>query len=238
MNAAVLEAKNVHAGYGPVKVLHGVDLVVDEGEMVAILGANGAGKTTLLRALSGMIPIRGEIRLDGGPITGRPPEALLRRGLSHVPEGRGTFSDLTVDENLMLGAYTRRDPKERARNLEMVCSYFPILADRRHDRAGNLSGGEQQMLALSRALMANPRVLLLDEPSLGLAPQVVRRVFDIIERINLEQKLTVVLVEQNADIALRMANRAYLLEAGQVAMAMSAQALMADDAVRRAYLGY
>ena len=238
MTDPVLQARGIHAGYGPVRVLHGIDIEVNEGEIVAILGANGAGKTTTLRALSGMIPVKGEILLDGQNIRGKAPELLLRRGLSHVPEGRGTFADLTVDENLRLGAYTRQDAKERNSNLEMVRDFFPVLANRRADRAGNLSGGEQQMLALSRALMSNPRVLLLDEPSLGLAPQVVRKVFEIVERINQEQNLAVVLVEQNADIALRMASRAYLLEAGRVAMAMPAQELIADDSVRRAYLGY
>jgi branched-chain amino acid transport system ATP-binding protein len=236
--STALQVTDLHAGYGQVKVLHGIDLYVDEGELVAVLGANGAGKTTLLRALSGMIPVRGEIQAFGQAIHAAAPEDLVRLGIAHVPEGRGTFNDLTVDENLRLGAYTRRGGAEVAANLDMVREYFPVLSERRGERAGNLSGGEQQMLAVSRALMSSPRVLLLDEPSLGLAPQVVRKVFDIVGRISREQSITVVLVEQNVDVALDLASRAYLIEAGRVAVSMQADQLLADDSIRRAYLGY
>ncbi|XAU42222.1 ABC transporter ATP-binding protein [Dietzia kunjamensis] len=234
----VLKATGLHAGYGQIKVLHGIDVEVHPGEVVAVLGANGAGKTTLLRAMSGMIRYKGRLDLHGRDVSGKPAETLVKRGVAHVPQGRGTFPDLTVDENLEIGAFVRRDKAAKKRNLEMIREYFPILAERRSDRAGGLSGGEQQMLALGRALMSSPEVLLLDEPSLGLAPLIVRKVFDIIRDINAATGLTVLLVEQNADIALQIADRAYLIEAGEIAMSMSADELVGNEQIRKAYLGY
>jgi branched-chain amino acid transport system ATP-binding protein len=235
---SLLAVRGLHARYGQVEVLEGIDLDVEEGEIVTILGANGTGKTTTLRALSGMIPVRGEIRLRGERIDGQPPERLVRRGIAHVPEGRGTFAALTVEENLRLGAYTRRDAAGVEKDLAAVHEYFPVLRDRREQRAGSLSGGEQQMLAVARALMGRPLLLLLDEPSLGLAPQVTRTVFDIVRRVNDEQGVTTVIVEQNADLALRAARRAYVLERGRIAMSGAAEDLARDDSIRRVYLGY
>jgi branched-chain amino acid transport system ATP-binding protein len=234
--AALLELRDVEAGYGPVQVLHGVSIEVGEGEVVAVLGANGAGKTTMLRSVSGTVRRRGEIRFAGHRI-GRGPEAVARQRIAHVPEGRGTFVQLTVAENLRLGAYTRRDADVRA-DLERVLAWFPVLGDRLAQQAGTLSGGEQQMLALARALMLRPRLLLLDEPSLGLAPLVVAELFDIVRRLNEEERLAVLVVEQNATLALAAAARAYVLEAGRVAVAGDSRELLANESVRRSYLGY
>ena len=231
-----LEVRGLQAAYGPVRVLHGLDLEVEQGEVATVLGANGAGKTTLLRALSGVIGHSGSILFEGQPLP-RTAERVLRRGIAHVPEGRGTFATLTVEENLRLGGYSRSDD-EVAGGIAQAHEYFPVLRERRNERAGNLSGGEQQMLALGRALMSRPSMLLLDEPSLGLAPQVVRRVFDIVGRVNREQGTTIVVVEQNAQLALQLAHRAYVLEAGQVAASGPAAELSADPSIRRAYLGY
>jgi branched-chain amino acid transport system ATP-binding protein len=231
--APLLQLEDVHARYGEIRALHGVSLSVDEGQIVSVLGPNGAGKTTTLRAISGTVRTSGELLFDGKRI-GRAPEATARLGIAHVPEGRGTFTELTVWENLRLGAYTAK----RAPNFDRVLSYFPWLAERRNQAAGTLSGGEQQMLALARALMSEPRLLLLDEPSLGLAPKVVREIFGIVQKLNDDDGLTVLVVEQNANIALDHADRAYVLEAGRVALTGTGAELREDESVRRSYLGY
>jgi branched-chain amino acid transport system ATP-binding protein len=228
----------VTARYGPVTALRGISLRVDEGEAVAVLGANGAGKTTTLRAISGTVRRDGRIELAGRSIARRSPEAVARAGVAHVPEGRGTLTGLTVRENLRLGAYTRRDRKSIADDERRVLSYFPRLAERRSQAAGTLSGGEQQMLALARALMLRPRLLLLDEPSLGLAPMVVAEIFRIVRELNEREGLAVLVVEQNAALALDASSRAYVLEVGQVAVEGTSAGLRRDEAVRRSYLGY
>jgi branched-chain amino acid transport system ATP-binding protein len=235
--ALLLELTGVEARYGPVTALHGVSMTVAEREVVAVLGANGAGKTTTLRAISGTVKRSGEIRLAGGAL-GRTPEAVARRGIAHVPEGRGTFAELSVQENLRLGAYLRRDRSSIRSDFERVYSYFPQLADRRGQQAGTLSGGEQQMLALGRALMLRPRLLLLDEPSLGLAPLVVAELFGIVRRLNADDGLAVLVVEQNATVALDVASRAYVLEAGRVAVEGTSEELRENESVRKSYLGY
>jgi branched-chain amino acid transport system ATP-binding protein len=235
--APLLRLDDVHARYGPVEALHGVSLEVAEGEMVAVLGANGAGKTTTLRAVSGTVRRSGgEILFEGKSLRGSP-EGVAKTGIAHVPEGRGTFTELTVEENLRLGAYTRRGREIRA-DIERVAGWFPWIAERSGQRAGTLSGGEQQMLALARALMARPRLVMLDEPSLGLAPMIVREIFRIVRELNTEDGLTVLVVEQDARIALASASRAYVLEVGRVAVSGTAAELEADEAVRRSYLGY
>ena len=236
--AALLEARSLEGSYGRTKVLHGLDFAVEEGGITTILGANGAGKTTTLRAVSGMLKTSGEIRFAGQRIDGRATEDIARLGVAHVPEGRGTFSQLTVEENLRLGAYVRREARELGREIERVCGYFPVLAERRRQVAGTLSGGEQQMLAVARGLMLRPRLLLLDEPSLGLAPMVVREIFRIVRAINKEERVSVLLVEQNASMALALADHAYLLETGRVVMSGPAADLQRNDAIRRSYLGY
>jgi branched-chain amino acid transport system ATP-binding protein len=236
--AALLEAVDVHAAYGWTRVLHGVSFVVEEGGITAILGANGAGKTTTLRAVSGMVTTRGQIRLAGQRIEGRATEDIARLGVAHVPEGRGTFVQLTVEENLRIGAYARRDTAAIGPDLDRVYGYFPVLRERRSQVAGTLSGGEQQMLAVGRALMLRPRLLLLDEPSLGLAPLVAREIFRIVRAINRDAGVSVLLVEQNAASALALADHAYLLETGRVVRGGASETLRRDDAVRRAYLGY
>ncbi|MCK2213804.1 ABC transporter ATP-binding protein [Actinomadura sp. ATCC 31491] len=233
-----LEVTDLVAGYGDARVLHGVTLSVAEGEICAILGPNGAGKTTLLRALSGMVRARGAVRLGGTSLTGRPPDAVARLGVAHVPEGRGTFMPLTVEENLRLGAFTRRGRRAAEEDLERVCGYFPPLRDRLGQVAGSLSGGEQQMLALGRALMLRPRVLLLDEPSLGLAPLVTRELFRIVQAINEEERTTVVVVEQNAHLALGVARQAHVLETGRIVLSGTAEQIRADEQVAQSYLGY
>ncbi len=234
---ALLDLDGVEARYGPVRALHGVSLSVAEGELVAVLGANGAGKTTTLRAISGLVRRSGSIRLAGRELRGRSPESVARAGVAHVPEGRGTFVELSVRENLSLGAYTRSRADARAA-YERVVRYFPWIARRADQQAGTLSGGEQQMLALARALMQRPRLLLLDEPSLGLAPLIVRELYQAVRRLNEEEGLAVLVVEQNAALALDVASRAYVLEAGRVALEGSADELRRNDAVRRSYLGY
>jgi branched-chain amino acid transport system ATP-binding protein len=237
MTAPLLRLDDVRARYGPVEALHGVGLEVAEGEMVAVLGANGAGKTTTLRAVSGTVRRSGgTIEFEGKTLRGSP-EAVAKAGIAHVPEGRGTFVDLTVEENLRLGAYTRRDRAIRA-DIDRVSGWFPWILERSGQRAGTLSGGEQQMLALARALMARPRLVMLDEPSLGLAPMIVREIFRIVRELNAEDGLTVLVVEQDARIALASAARAYVLEVGRVAVSGTAAELEADEAVRRSYLGY
>ncbi|HET8651667.1 MAG TPA: ABC transporter ATP-binding protein [Gaiellaceae bacterium] len=225
----------MEARYGPVQALHGISLTVEDGEMVAVLGPNGAGKTTTLRAVSGTVARRGVVLFAGHRLP-RSAERTARMGIAHVPEGRGTFSELTVLENLRLGAYTRRNGI--ADELERVFGFFSWMRDRRDQPAGTLSGGEQQMLALGRALMGRPRLLLMDEPSLGLAPLVVREIFSIVRRLNQEEKLSVLVVEQNAAVALESSNRAYVLDAGEVALEGRSAELAANDDVRRSYLGY
>ena len=229
----LLELQHVHASYGAVRALHDVSLAVEEGQVVSVLGPNGAGKTTTLRAISGVVNTTGRVVYDGKPI-GRAPEQAARVGIAHVPEGRGTFAELTVGENLRLGAYTMRGRADEQR----VLAYFPWLAERRRQQAGTLSGGEQQMLAVARALMARPRLLLLDEPSLGLAPRVVRTIFDIVSKLNAEEGLTVLVVEQNANVALDHSHNAYVLEAGRVALSGVSIELRDNESVRRSYLGY
>ena len=233
--AALLELENVEARYGPVKALHGVTLKVDEGEIVSVLGANGAGKTTTLRAVSNTVRRSGTIRFAGKPLRGGP-ESVAKLGIAHVPEGRGTFGELTVAENLRLGAYTRRGPLKE--DLARVRGYFPWIDERGSQQAGTLSGGEQQMLALARALMQRPRLLLLDEPSLGLAPKVVSEIFRIVKELNETEGTTVLVVEQNANIALQAAREAYVLEVGRVALSGPSAELREHESVRRSYLGY
>ncbi|QFG21384.1 ABC transporter ATP-binding protein [Actinomadura sp. WMMB 499] len=233
-----LTVDDLHAGYGDVRVLHGVSLRVGEGEICAILGPNGAGKTTLLRALCGMVKGRGDVRLDGTSLSGRSPDVVARRGVAHVPEGRGTFVPLTVEENLRLGAFARRDRAAVQSDLERVYGYFPVLHERLGQAAGSLSGGEQQMLAIGRALMSRPRLLLLDEPSLGLAPLITRELFGIVRSINEEERTTVVVVEQNAHLALGIAGQAHVLESGRIVLSGSAADIKADEQVAQSYLGY
>jgi len=235
---AVLHVERLNAGYGSTEVLHGVDLQVAERGITTVLGANGAGKTTLLRALCGMIRSDGDIRLNGQPIGAKATEQIVRLGVAHVPDGRGTFLDLTTEENLKLGAYTRRDRKVVVEDFDRIFGYFPRLKERRTQQAGTLSGGEQQMLAISRALMLRPRLLLLDEPSFGLAPLVVQDIFRIMRRINQEEGVAMLLVEQNATLALDLADHVYLLETGRVVISGTSDVIRNDEAVRRSYLGY
>ena len=235
---SLLEAIGLHAWYRETKVLHGLDFAVDEGGVTALLGANGAGKTTSLRAICGMIRTQGEIKFDGRRIEGLPTETIVGRGIAHVPDGRGTFMELTVEENLRLGAYTRRDKAALARDFARVFTYFPRLQERRRQQAGTLSGGEQQMLAIARALLLGPKLLLLDEPSFGLAPLIVREIFAIMRRINREDGVSILVVEQNASLALAIADRAYLLETGRIVISGPAKEIGRDEAVRRSYLGY
>ncbi len=235
---ALLEARGVTAGYGEINVLHGIDFTVEDGGVTALLGANGAGKTTTLRALCGMIRRAGEITLGGERIDAVATEDIVRRGVGHVPDGRGTFMELTVEENLRLGAYTRRDRAAVATDLERVFGYFPRLKERYRQQAGTLSGGEQQMLAISRALLVKPRLLLLDEPSFGLAPLIVQDIFHILRRINTEERMSILVVEQNASLALDLADHAFLLETGRIVVSGTASAIRQDEAVRRSYLGY
>jgi branched-chain amino acid transport system ATP-binding protein len=234
--ARLLELEGVEARYGPIRALQGVSIAVGEGEVVALLGANGAGKTTTLRAVSGTVRRTGRISFAGRRLERRSPEAVARAGIAHVPEGRGTFAELSVRENLRLGAWTRRGRLRGEQ--ERVLGHFPALADRTGQAAGTLSGGEQQMLALARALMARPRLLMLDEPSLGLAPLVVASIFSILRRLNEEEGLAVLLVEQNATLALEAASNAYVLEVGRVALSGPSADLRAHESVRRSYLGY
>ncbi len=234
----LLEITDLRGGYGPSMVLHGISLRVDEGELVVVLGANGAGKTTTMRALAGLSSSKGAITLDGHSIIGMRPDKVVAAGIALVPQGRGTFAKLSVDDNLLIGAAKRRDRAGVKDDLERWYEVFPRLAERKRQPAGTLSGGEQQMLAIARALMNRPRLLLCDEPSLGLAPLVVREVFSLLTRINSEQQTAMLIVEQNAELALEIASRAYLLEAGTVVSEGTAASLRDSDAVRRAYLGY
>jgi len=237
-DGALLDVRGLAAQYGPTKVLHGIDFSVAENGITAILGANGAGKTTLLRAVCNMIRTSGEVRLAGQRIDGLQTESIVRRGVAHVPDGRGTFMNLTTEENLRLGAYTRKDRPAVEQDLERVYGYFPRLKERRTQQAGTLSGGEQQMLAVSRALMLRPRLMLLDEPSFGLAPLIVRELFSILRTVNEREKVSMLVVEQNAAMALDLADHAYLIETGRVVLSGSADDIKKNDAVRRSYLGY
>ena len=238
MSRMLLEVKDLFAGYGPTEVLHGLSMQIEEGSITTLLGANGAGKTTTLRALSKMIKVRGQILFDGQAIEGKATEDIVRLGVAHVPDGRGTFGSLSTEENLQLGSYTRKDKHEVALDQEKMYTYFPRLKERRNQQAGTLSGGEQQMLAIARALMLRPRLLLLDEPSVGLAPLIVREIFDIMQTINQTDKVTILLVEQNAAMALDLANYAYLLETGKLVLSGLSKDLKQDEAVRRSYLGH
>jgi branched-chain amino acid transport system ATP-binding protein len=235
--SALLEVDGVHAGYGPVTVLHDVSFRVGEGETVALLGANGAGKTTTLRAICGMLRPRGRVAIGGRDVTHRATEQIVKLGVAHVPEGRGTFAPLTVEENLRLGAYARRDggvDTSIARAFEL----FPRLEERREQRAGTLSGGEQQMLAIARALMLDPKLMLLDEPSLGLAPKLVRELFKILRRIKEDKGTAMLIVEQNARLVLEFADAAHVLETGRIVLSGTADEVARDEAMRKAYLGY
>jgi len=234
--APILELHALKAFYDQSEVVHGIDVAVEEGGMTVLLGANGAGKTTTLRAICGMVRSEGEITFAGKRLDRRATEDIAALGVAHVPEGRGTFVGLTVEENLRLGGYTRL--RNAPVNMERMYGYFPILADRRRLQGGALSGGEQQMLAIARALMMEPRLLVLDEPSFGLAPRVVENIFKIVERIKREERVSVLLVEQSANLALELSDHAYLLETGYVVASGSAKALADDPQIRRAYLGY
>jgi branched-chain amino acid transport system ATP-binding protein len=236
--SSLLELEGVRAGYGPTSVLHGVSLSVPDGGVVSLLGANGAGKTTTLRAITGGVRWTGDIRLGGRSLRGKPTEDIVRSGVAHVPEGRGILTELTVDENLRLGSHLRRDGAEVKKDYDRVFEYFPVLKERRRLSASTLSGGEQQMLALARAFLMKPRLMLLDEPSLGLAPMVVRSIFEIIRTINQTNKVAVLLVEQNARLALELSSVAYVLEVGRVAVHGDSAELKGNESVRRSYLGY
>jgi branched-chain amino acid transport system ATP-binding protein len=233
----VLDVKNLEAGYGRIKVLHGISLSVQEGTISVLLGANGAGKTTTLRAISGLLKSKGNILLDGKEINGMRADVIARTGVAHAAEGRGTFTDLTVEDNLRVGAFRRQDKKEILSDMERMYELFPRLLERRNQKAGSLSGGEQQMLAVGRALMLRPRVLLLDEPSLGLAPVIINGLFATLSRVNKEFGTTMLIVEQNANLALEIANYAYVLESGKISLEGPAHEIAAHDGVRAAYLG-
>ncbi len=236
--AALLEVKGLKAYYGQTQALHDVSFELEEGGITTLLGANGAGKTTTLRALCGMVRTAGEVNFAGKRINGVATEEIVRLGVAHVPEGRGTFVNLSVEENLKLGSYVQRDKSRVGRDLDLVFNYFPRLKERLQQQAGTLSGGEQQMLAIARALMLAPRLMLLDEPSFGLAPLVVQEIFRIMRRINEEEKVSMLLVEQNAALALNLADHAYVLETGNVVMSGPATVVKNDEGIRRSYLGY
>jgi branched-chain amino acid transport system ATP-binding protein len=238
MTGALIETDSLRAFYGPTRVLHGINVTLGRGGITTILGANGAGKTTTLRAISGMVRTEGRISFEGERIDGKKTEDVARRGIAHVPDGRGTFMQLTVEENLRLGAHTRSNRNAVAQDTELVFTYFPRLRERARQQAGTLSGGEQQMLAISRALMMRPKLLLLDEPSFGLAPLVVQEIFRIMHTINREQGVSMLLVEQNASLALNLADHAYLLETGRVVVSGSPGEIQRNPSVRRSYLGY
>ena len=233
---SLLEVEEIEAGYGPVVVLRGISFSVEEGEVAAILGPNGSGKTTTLRAVSGVVRPRGRITFDGTDIAGKSPEQIARLGIGHVPEGRGTFGALTVEDNLRVGAFRRRNADIGA-DMQRCFDWFPRLEERRREHAANLSGGEQQMLAIARGLMLKPRLLLLDEPSLGLAPVLTRELFRILADIARDERTTVLIVEQNARLALRLADYAYVLEAGSIVLSGDAETVGGEEAVQRAYLG-
>ena len=234
---SLLEVEDLEAGYGPVTVLRGISFEVDGGKIVTVLGPNGAGKTTTLRALSGMVRRSGTIRFDGEEISGYSPERVARQAIAHVPEGRGTFTGLSVEENLKVGAYVRRERDGIGDDIKRCFGYFPRLEERRGQLAGSLSGGEQQMLAIGRALMLKPRLMLLDEPSQGLAPNLTRELFAILERIARDDGVTLLIVEQNANLVLRFADYAYVLEAGAIVLDGDAEKIQSDEGIRRSYLG-
>ena len=236
--STLLELTDLSAGYGASDVIHGLNMKIEEGSITTLLGANGAGKTSTLRAICKMIRTRGQMVFEGKRLDGLSTEEIVRLGVAHVPDGRGTFTSMSAEENLRLGSYTRKDKRAVAEDQERMFHYFPRLKERRHQQAGTLSGGEQQMLAIARALMLRPRLLLLDEPSFGLAPLIVKEIFGIMRTINETEKVTILLVEQNAAMALDLAHQAYLIETGRLAMSGPAQQLKQDEAVRRAYLGY
>lgn len=239
MGEPLLEIKNLESFYGPIMAIRGVSLKVDKGQIVTVLGANGAGKSTLLKTISGIMdPEKGEVLFNGKPIQGLEPHRIVEHGIVHVPEGREVFPLLTIDENLSLGAYTRSDKSEIERDREMVFDYFPILAERRNQEAGTLSGGQQQMLAIGRGLMLRPQIMLLDEPSLGLSPLLVQEIFAILRRLNTEEHVTMMLVEQNARIALDLADVGYVMEIGRIVMDGSADRLMESDDIKSFYLGH
>lgn len=234
----MLELRNITAGYGNIQVLHNIDIVINRGEIITLIGANGAGKSTTLMAVSGIVPVRsGKIVFEGESIHRLPPEKLVAKGICQVPEGRHIFPALTVQENLDMGAFLRNDSDGIKEDLEYVFSLFPILADRRGQDGGTLSGGEQQMLAMSRALMARPKLLLLDEPSMGLAPLIIKQIFEIVKKINKEQNTTIFLVEQNANQALHIADRGYVIENGVITISDTAENLLKNQDIQKAYLG-
>ncbi|SHE67056.1 amino acid/amide ABC transporter ATP-binding protein 2, HAAT family [Ruegeria intermedia] len=238
MSAPILSIRNIESFYGPIMAIRGVSLDVHPGQIVSILGANGAGKTTLMKTVSGVMdPEKGTITFDGEEIQGLEPHKIVQKGIVHVPEGREVFPLLTVNENLSLGAYTLHDKAQIERDREMVFSYFPVLKERRNQEAGTLSGGQQQMLAIGRGLMANPRIMLLDEPSLGLSPLLVQEIFGILRRLNDEQKMTMILVEQNANAALELADHGYVMEVGRIVMDGPADVLMRSEDIQNFYLG-
>ena len=235
----LLKVEGLTAGYGPLRVLEGIDIEVGEGQIVVMLGANGAGKTTTLRALSGVISRSGSVMFEGADITKAGPDVIVRSGVAQVPQGRGTFPELSVEDNLHAGAYVLHGGSSSMHaDIAKWFEIFPRLAERRHQRAGSLSGGEQQMLAIARALMSRPKLLMCDEPSLGLAPLITQELFRVIERLNKEEGLAVLLVEQNANLAMHMASHVYLLETGRIVASGSAAELSADDTIRKAYLGF
>ena len=238
MTTPILQLANVESNYGPVQALRGVSLSVTEGKIVTVLGANGAGKTTTLKTISGIIdPLKGQVKFRGQEIQGNAPDSIVRGGIVHVPEGREVFPLLSVEDNLRMGAYTRNDPDGVARDLEAVFGYFPILRERKSQEAGQLSGGQQQMLAIARALLARPALVLMDEPSLGLSPKLTREIFDIVVRINRERGVTILLVEQNAHMALKIADFGYVLEVGRIVMEDTGSRLAEKDDIREFYLG-
>ena len=238
MTSPLLRVRNIETYYGPITAIRGISLDVEENHIVAVLGANGAGKTTILRTISGIMdPQKGSATFDGQAIQKREPADIVSRGISHVPEGREIFPLLTVKENLMMGCFLRRDRANIARDLELVYDYFPVIEQRASQQAGQLSGGEQQMLAISRALMQQPRLLLLDEPSLGLSPRLVKEIFDIVRRLNEERRITILIVEQNANMALRVAHYGYVLEVGRIVMEDTSERLRGNKDIREFYLG-
>lgn len=237
MGESLISIRGLCAFYGSTQALYGIDIDVARGGVTAILGANGAGKTTTLRSISGLVRAQGVIQMEGRPLVGMRPDRIALCGIAHVPDGRGTFNAMTVEENLQLGAYTRKNHVEVEEDIERLYGHFPRLKERRTQQAGMLSGGEQQMLAISRALMLRPRMLLLDEPSFGVAPMVVRNIFDILRDINATSGVSVLLVEQNANLALDIADQAYLLETGRVVLSGPTDELRSDDTIRRSYLG-